>query len=124
MDRAAYAAKTHDESTRIASLVSAVDADSGDVELIREVAFLLSQYINQHLSEIPKARRGVYLASVRAHMEKIALSLDATGLSRLAWLFLLEGNLDKARKYANDGCSKDPVNKHCLSILERIENQV
>jgi hypothetical protein len=124
LERATFAEKTHDESTRIASLVSAVDADPGDVELIREVAFLLSQFVNQHLYEIPKARRGVYLASVRAHMEKVASDLDATGMSRLAWLFLLEDKVEKARKYANDGCSKDQTNKHCLSILERIENQV
>ena len=57
-------------------------------------------------------------------MEKVASALDATGLSRLAWLFLLEENVDKARKYANDGCAKDPTNKYCLSILERIEYQV
>lgn len=124
LKRAQFAEKQKDHATQIASLVSAVDADPADVQLIREVAFQLCRYINAHLSEIPKARRGVYLASVRAHMERVAHKLDATGLSRLAWLFLLEDNVEKAREYANRGCEIDSTNCHCLKILQRLDNQV
>ena len=123
LKRADYASRVVDDTTRIASLVSAVDADPNDSELIREVAFQLSRYINDHLLEIPKSRRGVYLASVRSHMERVAQKLDATGLSRLAWLFLLEENIEKAAKYANAGLSKDSTNTYCLKILERLESQ-
>jgi hypothetical protein len=56
-------------------------------------------------------------------MEKVSATLDATGLSRLAWLFLLEENVEKARKYADLGCAKDSMNRYCLAILERLENQ-
>jgi hypothetical protein len=45
--------------------------------------------------------------------------LDATGLSRLAWLFLLEDNQDKAHEYASLGLTKEPDNRHCLRIIER-----
>ena len=123
LQRAAFAAHTHDEPTRIASLVSAVDADPTDKELIREVAYQLCRYVNDHLTEIPKARRGVYLASVRSHMERVAHILDATGLSRLAWLFLLEDNTAKAREYTEKGCQHDPTNVHCLRILSRLDQQ-
>ena len=67
--------------------------------------------VNSRILEIPKARRGVYLASVRPHMERVAHKLDATGLSRLAWLFLLEENVRKGREYANQGCAIDPTNR-------------
>lgn len=123
LDRASFAKETGDDGVRIASLVSAVDADPRDVELVREVAYQLCQYVNSHIHEIPKARRGVYLASVRAHMERVASKLDATGLSRLAWLFLLENNVIKAREYANKGCVTDPTNNHCIRILERLDGQ-
>lgn len=119
--RATFAERTHDDATRIASLVSAVEADPADIELVREVALQLCNYVNEHITQIPKARRGVYLASVRAHMEKLAKDLDATGLSRLAWLFLLEGNVDQARNYADWGCARDPCNTHCIRILKRLE---
>ena len=83
------------------------------------MAFQLCRYINDHRLDIPLARRGVYLASVRSHMEKLADQLDATGLSRLAWLFLLEGNEQKGRFYAEMGLKKDPGNEHCSKILDR-----
>ena len=79
-----------------------------DKELIREVAFQLCKYVTDHLTEIPKARRGVYLASVRSHMERVAHLLDATGLSRLAWLFLLEENTAKTREYRKRGATRTP----------------
>ncbi|MGB7232460.1 MAG: hypothetical protein WBD19_12360 [Candidatus Acidiferrum sp.] len=122
LKRADFAAKAHDEAVGIASLISAVEADPGDVNLIREVAFQLCRYVNDHSYEIPRARRGVYLATVRSHMESVSNRLDATGLSRLAWLFLLEGKEDRAIRFAELGIMKDPNNQHCLRILERIDN--
>lgn len=119
--RATHAEDQRDEALRLACLVSAVDTDPADVVLIRDVALDLCKYVSAHSSEIPTARRGVYLASVREHMEKVSGNLDGTGLSRLAWLFLLEGQSEKARHYAELGCERDPFNQHCLKILERLE---
>jgi hypothetical protein len=121
--RASFAARIDDDPIRIASLVSAVEADPKDIELVRDVAAELCKYVNAHLADIPKARRGVYLASVRSHMERLVDELDATGLSRLAWLFLLEGNVKRARHYANMGCERDSANTHCVRILERLEGK-
>jgi hypothetical protein len=120
MTRAVLAQQTGNEAVRIASLVSAVEADPSDIDLLREVAFQLCRYVNEHRFEIPKARRGSYLASVRSHMEKIADRLDATGLSRLAWLFLLEGDEKNGRLYAEMGLKKHPGNEHCNRLLERL----
>jgi hypothetical protein len=123
LDRAEFARESGDDAVRIASLVSAVDADPNDVDLVREVSFQLCRYVNSHINEIPKARRGVYVASVRSHMQRVAAKLDATGLSRLAWLFLLEDNVTKAREFANKGCELDSTNSHCLKILLRLDGQ-
>lgn len=123
LERANHAGSMADDATRIASLVSAVEADPKNVELVRDVAIQLCQYVDAHKADIPQVRRGVYLASVRSHMEKIATELDATGLSRLAWLFLLEGDTKNAWQYANRGLAKDPTNTHCTRIVERLDNQ-
>jgi hypothetical protein len=119
LKRAEYARSAGDEQTYIACLVSAVDADHKDVELIREAAYQLCRYVDAHKSELPEARRGVYLAGVRAHMEAVSDRLDATGLSRLAWLFGLEGNGQRGLEYAHLGIQKDPTNEHCKRIIER-----
>lgn len=119
--RARHAQSVGDNATLIASFVSAVEADPSDIDLMREAALHLVRYVSDHISEIPTTRRGTYLASVREHMVRAADSLDATGLSRLAWLFLLEGDTQKAHHYASVGASKDPHNEHCLKILERQE---
>jgi hypothetical protein len=120
LKRADYAKTSGDEQTYIACLVSAVDADPRDVELIREAAYQLCRYIDAHKYEIPEARRGVYLAGVRGHMEQIADQLDATGLSRLAWLFVLEGNQVKGLEYAERGAAREPANEHCKRIIDRL----
>ncbi|MFZ1085498.1 MAG: NB-ARC domain-containing protein [Terracidiphilus sp.] len=121
LERAKYAQKIGNEATRIASLVSAVDAAPTDAELVRDVATQLGKYINDHLQEIPQARRGVYLASVRSHMVRISDQLDANGLGRLAWLFLLEGDRQNAKLYAERGLLKEPDNEHCQKFLDRLQ---
>jgi hypothetical protein len=70
--------------------------------------------------QIPISRRGIYLASIREIMKNSTDKLDATGLGRLAWLFLLEGNEDEAWKYANLGLSKESKHQHCLKIIEKL----
>lgn len=121
IERAKYAKTIGDEPLYITSLVSSVDADPSDVDLVSRVALELCRYINNHKTEIPKTRRGIYLASVRSHMERIANDLNATGLSRLAWLFLLEDDKNNAWKYASLGAEIDPYNDYCTSIVKRLE---
>lgn len=122
--RAEFALHTEDVNLHIACLVSAVETDPSDVELVRETAYALCKFVDAHKIDIPRARRGVYLASVRSHMERLAEKLDATGLSRLAWLFLLEdGGEDSAWKYANLGLSRDSTSSHCLKIVQRLDGE-
>jgi hypothetical protein len=121
--RADFARRTGDRDLHVACLVSAVDAGPLDVSLVREVAYQLCQYVDEHKTTIPRARRGVYLSSVRQHMERLVESLDATALSRLAWLFLLEGDEKKGWEYASLGNKREPSNSYCLRILERLEER-
>lgn len=48
-------------------------------------------------------------------------SLDSTGCSRLAWLYLNIGKVDRARDVTGIGLEKDPFNEHCLRLMERLD---
>jgi hypothetical protein len=117
--RARFAEYNGDPSVRVTSLISAVEADPSDVALLSDAARALINYVREH--DIPPTRRGSYLASVRGHMERVADSLDPDDLSKLGWLFLLEGDRDSAHKYAALGLQKDKHNPHCRNILDRLE---
>ena len=123
LERAEFARTQGDESTFISSRLLAVEADPADKPLLREVAFDVCRYINDHSTTIPVARRSVYLATLRDHMSQVAAELDATGLSRLAWLYLLEGNQDEAWRYASLGLQKESENRHCFNIIQRLREQ-
>ncbi len=115
--RADYAKRHGDRQTEMACWVSAVEAEPTDTGLVNEAANCLNNYA----SDIPVERRGYYLASVRGRMEQVAKKLDATGRSRLAWLYLHEGNDAKAREHMEAGLKIDGDNIHCRKLWDRLE---
>ncbi len=117
-ERAKFASLYGDEQTFIASLLSAADVDPADIALLSEVAGELARYVTDHKQEIPITRRSVYLASVRAHMERLSAKLNPYDLGKLAWLYLLEGNKAQALAYASQGYAKDRMCEPCLKIVE------
>jgi hypothetical protein len=116
--RADHAKSIGDERTYISCLVSAVDSRPKDVDLVKEVAFQLAKYVKEQ--EIPPATRYVFLSSVRQHMQALEQELDAVGLSRLAWLYLLENDQMRGKECALRGLAKDSGNIHCLRIIEHL----
>jgi hypothetical protein len=54
-------------------------------------------------------------------MVKLTEELDANGFGRLAWLFLLEGDRQNSKLYAEMGLRKDSYNEHCHKILDRLQ---
>lgn len=121
LQRANYARQVGDDLTQVSSLISAVEVAPDDLRLVTETAHTLIDFINKHKGDIPTARRGLYLASVRSNMERLSPKLDSVGLSRLAWLFLLEGNEAKAHEYASAGHRLNPMEPNCKKIIERLQ---
>ena len=118
--RADVAEQHGENAVKISSLISAVDSQPDDIELIKYVAGELTRYVRDN--SIPMRLRGVYLASVRYRMVHIVSQLDATGFSRLAWLFLQEDDADQALYYANKGLALDSTNSHCQKVVMRCSN--
>jgi hypothetical protein len=118
--RATFAHTQKDEATFIASRLRAVETDPADMPLLREVAFDVCKYVTAHASQIPPQRRSVYVANLRNLLRAHADVLDATGLSRLAWLYFLEGNREEAWRFASKGLRKEQDNQHCYRIVQRL----
>jgi hypothetical protein len=118
--RAEYAEQVRDDDVQVASLVRVADLDPKNPKLLSDAAKALVDYLTKKKLEIPRPRRGIYLSSVRNHMENIHDKLDPTALSRLAWLFLFEDNRDKAKYYANVGLKRDPKHYGCKGVIANI----
>jgi hypothetical protein len=54
-------------------------------------------------------------------MEKLTQLLTADDLARLGWLFMLEGDLDKAEHYARRGLGRSISNEHCNKLADRVK---
>lgn len=121
--RASFEKAQGNDAAFVSSRLRAVEISPGDRTLVREVALDVCRFINDHSVDIPVARRSVYVASLRERMKEHADFLDATGLSRLAWLYLLEGNQREAWRFASMGLVREKDNKHCMRIIERLRSQ-
>ncbi len=117
--RADYARQHDDEQTEVTCWVSIVELDPTNVVHVSQAANLLNKFVGH----MPIDRRGFYIASVRDRMEQIASRLDATGRSRLAWLYLHEENYLMAQKHVNAGLKLDSDNSYCLKLYERLRSQ-
>jgi hypothetical protein len=121
-ERWRYAKRTSDWGTYLASLVGAAQSAPESPRLLSEIAGELISYITDHKAEFPTGRRGIYLATVRDRMEKIAQLLTGDDFARLGWLFMLENDLEKAEQYARRGLStRSASNDYCRRLLDRIE---
>jgi hypothetical protein len=56
-------------------------------------------------------------------MERRIGEASATDLSRLAWLHLHAGDMERARHVAQIGLAKEPGNRHCEGLIERLIDQ-
>jgi hypothetical protein len=64
--------------------------------------------------------RKYLLGKLIGRLEHFHHNLDATDLSRLAWLYLHIGNDDRALQLVLSGLDRDPINSYCLKIQQRL----
>ncbi|MCF1466626.1 hypothetical protein FS764_06830 [Agrobacterium vitis] len=66
-------------------------------------------------------KRAVFGSMIRL-MEMRINEASATDLSRLAWLYLHADDTERANTIAELGLAKEPDNRHCRRLLERLSN--
>lgn len=121
----------------LALLLSTKGDSEGEVLAYGEIARLpgssvrdvseAANRLNNALRSRPQEVGRLSFDSKRATIDRIAkrlkesyLALNATDLSRLAWLYLNSGDEQEARRIANDGIEREPLNDYCLRLLDRL----
>ena len=125
---------------KLAGLCEASGDTQGEVHAISEVALLptsgqgdLAEVANRLNNRIRQLKGGriedawsaevnAYISRVIEAMERHLNSLVATECSALAWLHLNVGNAMRAKQVADIGIEREPRNKHCLKLIERLRD--
>jgi hypothetical protein len=89
-------------------------------EMISECANRINNYFFYH----PEARQVDYKRILLEKVIDIMISrvneASSTDYSRLAWLFLNNNDIDKAKEYVEKGLEMDNSNSHCLKLYMKI----
>lgn len=82
---------------------------------------LLQEEKHRGHGTISQDERTILVRQVALAMEARIVNLDATDLSRLAWLHLHLGNIDRATEVATKGHTMSPNNIYCIQLLARLD---
>ena len=110
--------KLGDVSGSCSAFLKVAEVESPDQYGVSNVA----NYINGSrdlIEQMDAMQRGVLLRPIAELMEGFVDSLSATDLSRLAWLYLHLGDVERADGFARMGLSRDVENVHCQRLVER-----
>ena len=67
--------------------------------------------------------RRLLLGNLTNRLERMLHQLDATDISRLAWLYLHAGDTQRAQSLAATGLKQDPDNLYCAKIYRHLDAQ-
>ncbi len=79
----------------------------------------INRYISENRELIDTIDKRRILSSLAEYMETLTAQWDANDYSRIAWLYMNSGNMDKAISVARKGIEIDPQNSHCRNIIAR-----
>jgi len=115
--------KTHDFSGEIHALLELSRLPTTKFRAMSEAASRLV-YFCQSPDPKLKEDEASYLASqFAAIMEEHSDEADATDFSRLAWLYVLLKDPNKAKVPTDKGLKLDPTNVHCMKLRERLSRK-
>lgn len=111
----------------------AIDCGYGDLHYAVYIAGELARELSRPELGVTAAQRAMYVAGVAHFLEQRKHQLNATGLSRLGWLYLIRWSPDtdpdkrlvrRAYECAELGLRLEPDNRHCLQLLQRTEREL
>lgn len=94
---------------------------SPPLERISSMASWLNASLKTHYNLSVDERAAVFMPLAKL-LEQHIQSAGATDLSRLGWLYLHCGNVDRAREVADLGLNRDSSNIYCARLLERLDS--
>lgn len=98
-------------------MVLNAELNVGEVsEIVGRANWIMSEYA----SEIGFDERRIVVRSLREEFERRTAEMEATDLSKLAWLCIYDQDEDAARNWAAEGIHRDAANDHCRNLLEKL----
>ena len=94
--------------------------DSTTDELSSSVS-RINGWLHRRDLDLDADEKRLTIRRLRALMESRYSELDATDMSRLAWLCMNDQDAVAAEKWARDGLAADETNAHCRRLVERLE---
>ena len=117
---AAYERAQNDRFAELHVLASWASRCPDDVVLNQELAAQIADAFNSVKQTIPADQRIPYLRPCRDNLERFRAELDGTGLSRLAWLYLLEGDEMRSQSIVEQGLRDFPDNPYLLNLQQKL----
>ena len=87
---------------------------------LSDTASRLNGMLSRKEIELDADERRLMVRKVRDLLESRVAEADATDLSRLAWICMHDQDADAALRWARCGLEKEPLNEHCLKIVQRV----
>lgn len=93
-----------------------------DIGLNLHLAARIADVFNSAKHMLPSYERTAYLRQCRENLLEVLEELDVSGISRLAWLFLLDDDRQKARELVEVGLTRPRAvgNVHLQRLRERL----
>lgn len=85
----------------------------------------MANWVNNNrtiIADLDSTDKRAVFGSLIGLMEKRIDEASATDLSRLAWLHLHADDPERANQIAELGLAKEPDNRHCQRLIERLSN--
>lgn len=120
LDRAEFAFSNGDVATFASSAANALDVGSDDATLMVDLAEKLTRLITANKDKLPVGERSRFISPVRDRLAEACRNLDDRGLGALAWLYLLDGNRNEARRYSEMAIQQNGGNGHVRKLLEQL----
>lgn len=78
--------------------------------------------LNSVKTELDPSQKRDFVRRLITAMDPKIIDGDATDCSRLAWLFLQDGNERRARELVRVGLRLDPENEFCLNLVRKLDS--
>jgi hypothetical protein len=80
---------------------------------------------NEHdqIAAMDEFDKAAIFGALAGKMERRISEASSDDMSRLAWLHLHAGNIDRALQVAEQGLDRDEFNIHCRKLVDRLNSQ-
>jgi hypothetical protein len=111
---------TQDTAGEMHALVELAGLPGADYADISQAAARVTSLLSSGRLRLDTDEKEIVLRKLIKLMEARLREADATDFSRLAWLYLLNGEEFHARNHTTAGLRIEPDNEHCLNLAERL----